>query len=528
MWDQQVIIIGAGLAGMMAASTAVDEGADVLLIDRGSVGTGTNSAISNGLFTGPTSSYAEDEYIRDTLEIGKRINSIPVVKTVAREAGDAIQSFKLLGCELRELRECYVYKSSHEDSIRGIGMVRRIAHMVKTHERISVLTGFYTTAIRSEGDGFYSVEGYGRDGRQMSICAPAVVLAAGGASAIYARTDNQGTIMGLGYHLAAKAGLELRDMEFVQFYPIAFADPGMPSMMIYRPYPDEARIVNSRGEDLIEKYRLGNIENAASKRRDEFSAVMYRENQDGRVFMDFRHVPDPLWEKYPLSVFRKLNFDFRRNRFAVSPVTHFFMGGVPIDETAQTSLPGLFACGEVTWGLHGANRRGGNALMECLVFGRIAGRNAARWAAQQALRPKAPRDLPVRGAPSSQSCRERLKELRTALRELAWRTAGIIRDQELMQEGLLELGRIDEELHRTIPQNTAERRMKDDTSSGAFVLRAVLTAGTARKESRGSFFRTDFPEVDNLNWRKNSSLSYDPSTGEFKLHYEPARSESNE
>ncbi|MBW1767894.1 MAG: FAD-binding protein, partial [Deltaproteobacteria bacterium] len=242
--QKDVIVIGAGLAGMVAASTAQEEGAEVILIDRSSIGIGTNSAISNGVFAGPTSSYSPEDYTRDTLKIGKMINNEASVKIVAREAPDAFKFLRSKGISLEELSDCHVLKSSGPDVIRGVPMVKKLAKNIKSLERVNILTNFYVTEIWREGNQLRGVKGIDKTGRKISVYAPAVVMANGGAGAIYLRNDNQKSMMGQGYFLAAKAGLELWDMEFVQFYPIVMAEPRLPSIMLPTPYPREARLIN--------------------------------------------------------------------------------------------------------------------------------------------------------------------------------------------------------------------------------------------------------------------------------------------
>jgi aspartate oxidase len=200
----------------------------------------------------------------------------------------------------------------------------------------------------------------------------AVILSAGGAGAIYRRNDNQRSILGDGYALALRAGLPLFDLEFVQFYPFVLGEPRLSSFLLYPPYSKEVRLFNEKGEDLLEQFSFrGDLNQAIVAQRDRLSIALYHASQNGDVFFDLTQVPEGEWEHYPLNFLKKSKFPFRDRPFLVSPAVHFFMGGVEIDEKAATSLPGLFAAGEVVWGIHGANRLGGNALTECAVFGAI-------------------------------------------------------------------------------------------------------------------------------------------------------------
>ncbi len=172
----------------------------------------------------------------------------------------------------------------------------------------------------------------------MDIDAPAVVLAAGGAGAIYRRHDNQKKILGQGYALAAQAGLDLWDMEFVQFFPLVLADPRLPALIVYPPFAREAKLVDSSGESILEKHGLGDVNEAIVKKRDSFSALLFEEAQAGGVFLDLREVPASAWDVHPLAIFKRLRFNFRGKPVAVAPAVHFTMGGLRTGETCETDI----------------------------------------------------------------------------------------------------------------------------------------------------------------------------------------------
>lgn len=514
---KRVIVIGAGLAGMIASYMAQREGAEVLLVDRGSIGLGTNSAMANGVFAGPTGSYGGKEYIADTIDIGRGINRGPMVEIAAAEARGAISLLRSVGLDVVEGTNLHSVRSPDPEVIPGVAIVKKIAGALVSLDGFRAITGFYVTDIMKAEGCACGIRGLSATGKETAIAADAVILAAGGAGAVYLKNDNQKTIMGLGYEVAVRAGLALWDMEFVQFYPLVFADPHLPSMLVFPPYHEAIELTNSAGEDIVVKYGLGNINEAVMKKRDEFSAVLFRELQSGTVWMDFRKVPPEMWKEHPLSLLAKMRHDFSAGPVSVSPAAHFFMGGVKIDEKGETNLPGFFACGEVVFGLHGANRRGGNALMECVVFGAIAGRNAARHAPEDDAPSVKEPDAALTGISGG---RGDLRAIRQEIREIAWNDAGVVRSEAEMKEGLERIAAVQRRLKEAVPGNERDRRLKLDLESAAFTVRAILTASLGRKESRGSFLRSDCPDEDNTNWKKNSCLRYDAEHDSFALSFE--------
>lgn len=516
-----VIIVGAGLAGMAAAISANNEGASVTLVDRGSIGLGTNSALAGGQFTGPTFLHSSEEFIRDTLEVGRGINRESLVRLVASKASEGFDFLREIGLNLAETPTAFRIQSSNPEVIPGVTLVKKVAEKVRKLKNIQILTGFYVTEILAENAQAYGIQGFDKEGRNRTILGDSIIVAAGGAGAIYSKNDNQKTIMGQGYYLAAKAGLELWDMEFIQCYPLVISEPHLPDMLVYPPYPHEARLINGKGDDILARHGIEDINDAIMKKRDELSVMLNEEAKTSPVLMDFSEVPDHMWGLYPLSVLDKVHFDVRKKPFTVSPAVHFCMGGIQVNGEGQTGLDGLYASGEVTWGLHGANRRGGNALTECVVIGRIAGKSAARYTKKgegietnDNVKYRTENDDSTKDGSSVS-----FRELRARIRNLAWEYAGIVRNEAGLKEGLHMLGGLERELKNALWTNVRERTIKEDLSSALLSIKAILTASLGRKESRGSFIREDFPKEDNANWRKNSRLAYNPETNTFSVTY---------
>ncbi|HOW55738.1 MAG TPA: FAD-binding protein [Syntrophorhabdaceae bacterium] len=518
----RVIVVGAGLAGMAAAIAACEEGAGVTLIDRGSVGLGTNSAISNGFFTGTTDSYGADDYVKDTMEIGRYLNRKRTVETVAEKAPGVMAIMRGLGVPMNISDSLYAVRPPNARTIPGVTLVKQLAAAAGARREIHIVRDLYVTGIMAAEGTVTGVEGIDKEGRDIVFNGDSVVLATGGAGAVYLRNDNQKNIMGQGYCLAARAGLALMDMEFVQFFPIVVSGEHLPDTIVYPPFHKEVRLVNSAGENLIEKYGLGSLSEAAMKRRDELSILLCGEAGKGAVLLDYRRVPDELWGEHPLSLLSLIKHDFKTKLLPVSPAVHFMMGGVRTDEDCRTGLAGLFACGEVSWGLHGANRRGGNALMECAVFGTTAGRNAAHFNGQGRGRSASAQAEKGRQADRGairKGAQRTLSDIRHEIRRAAWDHAGVVRSEQGLKKGLEITARIGSELAGIIPEGRRQVCLKADLDAALFTLRAILTASLGRKESRGSFYRSDFPVEDDANCKKNSSLTYDRANDTFASTY---------
>jgi succinate dehydrogenase/fumarate reductase flavoprotein subunit len=510
MRKTDVAIIGAGLAGIMAAAAASEAGASVLLVDRGGVGLGTNSAMSNGYFCGPTETYSPEDYVTDTLDIGRGINRRSYVARVAEHAVEAIDYLASLGVELTPGPNFYLAPTPRPDVFRGTGMMSALAKTMRGQAGVSVLSGLQVRRLLKVDGRVAGLEGVDAKGRTQRISAKAVIMACGGAGAVFSVNDNMKAIMGQGYTLAAQAGLPLLDLEFVQFYPLVLVEPGLPAVMLYPSYPAQARLINSSGEDILARHGLSDVNQAIMGLRDKLSEFMAAEAKQGPVRMDYTQVPEEQWSNYPMALLSHMSFDFRSKPVAVMPGAHFCMGGVEVDGLGLTALPGLYACGEMVWGLHGANRRGGNALTECLVSGRLAGQGAAQQALASEVMPLDERATaePEFGQASSEA--NPLRGLRDELRDITWQRAGIVRNAGDLTLGQIELEEWRQKLERTTAANPRQEWLRWDLACGGRFVAGMMAASLAREESRGALLRSDFPEQDDKAWRVNSRLGLGP------------------
>jgi len=533
-----ILIIGSGLAGMVSALEAERLGLRVLLVGKFAIGLGTNSSLANGAFTAANSRFSKEEHLKETLECGKGLNQIQLVKTLIEKGPEAIEGLKREGVLLTEKGRGYVtVRPEGSSRLAGVLLVKPLVERLK-RSSVQLLPGLVIFDLIVEGGEVRGAFGFLTDGKPCLVQSRAVLLAAGGAGAIYRRNDNQRSILGDGCALALRAGLSLFDLEFVQCYPFILAEPRLSSFILMPPYPKEVRLFNEKGEDLFEKLGIGqDLNRAIITERDRVSIALHQACQKGDVYFDLTQAPSEKWEQYPLNFLKKSRFPFKDRAFLISPAVHFFMGGVEIDENGRTALPGLFAAGEVAWGVHGANRLGGNALTECAVFGALAGRRAA----EEILQKGGVQDSTQLFSEAFSKRWERKAEkyvkrkrgtfdpageLMKRLKDLAWRFAGPIREESSIKEGLDQLIALEKRVERVYAATQRDLFRKKELENGTLVLKAILQGSLLRKESRGSFFRKDFPDQDDQNWMKNTC--YRLVKEELQVTHRPIKSADSE
>jgi succinate dehydrogenase/fumarate reductase flavoprotein subunit len=529
-----ILVIGSGLAGLLSALEADKAGLRVLMVGKFTIGMGTNTSLANGVFTASNSSFSKEDHLQATLESGKGLNQGRLVKTLVEKGPEALKRLRDYGVPVLEKGMGYIMdRPVNSSQLPGILLIKPLVERLR-NSSINVLPGLVIFDLVVEEGEARGAFGFSKGGKPYLIQSRAVVLATGGAGAIYRRNDNQRSILGDGYSLALRAGLPLFDLEFVQFYPFVLGEPRLSSFLLYPPYPKEVRMFNEKGEDLLERFDLqGDLNRAIVVQRDRLAIALYHQTQSGDVFFDLTQVPQEKWEQYPLSFLKKSKFPFGDRPFLISPAVHFFMGGVEIDEKGKTSLPGLFAAGEVTCGIHGANRLGGNALTECAVFGAVGGQSAAQYVREREQSQGTPNlfsenlmkkwDRKIRFyLRRRRGTFDHPRDLLKDLKDLAWRYASPVREERLLKEGLDRLASIQKRIEKVYPATLKDLFKKRDLENVALLLKAILEGSLLRTESRGSFFREDFPDQDEANWLKNTC--YRLEKGELEItHIEKAQ-----
>jgi L-aspartate oxidase len=379
------------------------------------------------------------------------------------------------------------------ERVRALPAVETIDH--------ALVTEVIVEAGRARGLRYFDAAG-----ASLEVRAEATLLATGGAGQVFRETTNPAVATGDGIALACHAGARVADLEFVQFHPTALKLDGAPRFLISEALRGEgARLVNERGDAFMIRYHPdGDL-----APRDVVARGIARESDEtgGRVFLTLAHL-DPAYvrERFPTiaAMCAQAGLDLARDRIPVGPAAHYIMGGVDTDEWARTSVPGLFAAGEVACtGLHGANRLASNSLLEGLVFGARAAQAMTEATRAALLKPdRIMADGPGRMAQGTDGAGHHPYAMspqpsaldREAVRDLMWRSVGLFRTREGLGEAVDLLARA---RASASPASAAAWRERNLLT----VARLIAGAALRREESRGGHFRADFPQRDDARWR---------------------------
>jgi L-aspartate oxidase len=493
-----VLVIGAGVAGLYAAA-CLPEDLGVVVVDKGVPGgdSGSSPWAQGGLAVAMGADDSPDLHARDTVRAGDGLCDPRAVGVLAREAPGHVRRLLELGAAFDRLpghldspdpahlhlaREAgqRVARSVHRADATGAEMVRVLREAAAP--RVERCAGIVVSLAQDETSrvtGAWVLA----DGRLQAIEARAVVLATGGSGGLFAATTNPAHATGDGLSLAARAGAALRDVEFVQFHPTGLAVEGTWRFLL----TEALRGAGATLHDATGRRFLADVHPDAELAPRHVVSRAILEEADGRAWLDATHLGElGLSREFPtvLGGARQHGFDLASERVPVTPAAHYHVGGVRTDLDARTSLPGLYACGEVaSTGVHGANRMAGNSLSEALVFGARAARTVA------AELPDSPGPL---GDPpdAGEDRRADLPRLRDQLRQDMWERAGPARGGD----GLRAMA---EQLHQLRAKLGAPARepgaveLDHALRASALIVRGALL----RTESRGGHRRSDHPEA---------------------------------
>ena len=525
----EVLVIGGGAAGLRAAIEARRQGLEVWVLSTFKVGYGNNSAISLGGFSATAEEDDRDSpalFYEDTMKSGCWVNRPFLVRLLVERAWAEAKELEGMGVQfLREPGGKYIRlgRGGHSVARRlatpGNSGMALLTPLLKYGQRLDLtfLNGVKVVRILQQDSQVSGVLLIDRQGEWSAISAKSVILATGGCAALYPETSNVSSATGDGYALAYEAGLPLQDMEFVQFVLRHVTEPGVPRRVL----PVESLLLkgatlrNPRGEGLQEGGRA-----RPSFTRDAISQavgmeIARNEGNPGYAFLDLKTIPEAERKQIP---------GLEKDVLKVFPISHFFMGGIRVEDDLRTPVAGLYVAGEVMGGLHGANRLGGNALAETFVFGSLAGSLAACFA--KGLRKGQPLECSQAQKAAEEltgqfgNQRENILELEKELKAILGECAGVIRKGEKMVKGLNRLGKLQESFAFLSPYDPQGLWPAFTFRHKLVVTEMILKSALKREETRGAHYRIDFPSQDDHGWRVNVCLRRN-ETGQMKLFLEP-------
>lgn len=536
--EADVLIIGAGGAGMYAAIEAARRGAErVLLLDRSLIGRGGATVMAQmtvAAAVGPDDHW--EHHLADTLKAGRGLSDPAIAALLCEVGAECIlemdtwkvgwarngNGFAAVQAPGHDRPRCvYVdFLSTGPAVSRTLrAQVQRVGPAIRRIGEVAV-----TDLIVQDGAVTGAAALHVATGEALTIGAGATIVATGGLTRLYARNSASLNMSGDGYALALRAGAVLQDMEFVQFFPIGHLAPRLIGMdpIMWDPfrYKLGGRLLNGSMEDFLDRWGGDAEDGKYSTTRDLATYAITKEAEAGRgspsggAWLSFTHVPEAELRGAFGPVIDRLaanGIDLTRDAIEVSPIAHYHMGGVRVDTSMRTNMPGLLAAGEAVGGANGANRLSGNAITEALAYGRIAGAEAARISASgetPAFSAAAASDAIGRlhaGAPVLNTAELVARLQRLMSKDVGpFRTAaGLARAAEGLRGLRAEIGEAPP--GRPGAPHDLARLDWFDLRQMILVAETVVQAATARTESRGAHQREDFPETDEA-WRVNQLL----------------------
>ncbi|HZY62881.1 MAG TPA: L-aspartate oxidase [Edaphobacter sp.] len=499
------LVIGAGIAGLSAAIHLAEHGR-VMVVTKEELAESNTAYAQGGIAVAMGGEEDVALHLQDTMEAGDGLVNHDAAAVLVEQGPRRVEELLKWGTkfdrengELMRTREG-AHSRSRILHANGDATGKEIAVSLLRHvrEMDSIELMEWTTGIdllmdKGRVTGATLLDG---EGGIRVIHARAVLLASGGAGQVYSDTTNPAVATGDGIAMAYRAGAEVSDMEFYQFHPTAFSESGAPRFLMSEALRGEgAYLVNEKGERFMQRYHPL-LELAP---RDVVARAITREGMDGNIYLDMRHVKKDLQSRFPgISKFlAKYRLELGRDLIPVRPAAHYLMGGVRTDVHGRTSLPGLYAAGEVACtGVHGANRLASNSLLEGLVFGVLAAeamiadsRGQRTGSREQETEETEQAVGSVAGGNTSEAATERwIAELRA----LMWKYAGLLRDAN----GLHEAQRGLDALAVTMPRGIFRRAL--EARNLHTVAGLIVASALGRQESRGAHYRNDFPKHDEV------------------------------
>ncbi len=535
MLEHDVLLIGAGLAGMRAALAAAQSGADVGIISKVYPVRSHSNAAQGGINAALVDrGDSWEEHAFDTVKGSDYLGDQDAIELMCKVAGEELISMEHMGVIFNRDDEGRLGTRSFGGQRRartffvadftGQAMLHVLHEQLMKSEVASYEEWFVTRLILEDGECRGVVAMEIRTGRLYVIRAKTVILATGGVGRAYEPSTNALIVTGDGMALAYTAGAPLMDMEMVQYHPTTLKGSGV--LITEGARGEGAYLLNRHGDRFMEKYAPSMMELASRDvvSRSEATEIAAGNGIDGCVMLDCRHlgeqvIREKLSQIYDIGL-DLVGIDITKEPIPITPGMHYIMGGIKTDVDGLTRVPGLYAAGECACvSVHGGNRLGANSLLDTIVFGRRAGNHAAGVAVDKEYP-----DLDVEALVKEEEARlrgildrpangDRVASVRRDMGVTMDRHLGVYRNEVGMTEALADIGRL-KERYTTVPVDDKGQVFNTDLIFAlelGFMLdcaEAIALSGLERKDSRGAHSRTDFTERDDENWLKHVLVSH--------------------
>ncbi|MHA2012016.1 MAG: FAD-binding protein [Candidatus Helarchaeota archaeon] len=522
-----ILIIGGGISGILAALEAKSHGADVTIISKGKTGKSGNTLISGaGLSIFNPNFNFEDSYelfYKDIVCSGKEINNKILVDCFIKESPKIVDKLTKYGIKFNKIGNSLVFKKSPGHSTerwfspdysnfpysnRGLSLTLPILNLLNKN-KIKIIENSTIIKILSNENCICGAVAINKKNNKLLIIKTGVIiLAAGGGGKIFSENNNTSDVSSDAYGLAYEAGALLRDMEFNQFYPTMIHEPvkmTIPNTVFY----EGATLRNSSGDNFMKNYSiLGDFSTRDVMSRAIFTEIINGRDINGCVLLDLSNINEMDFKSKYAELYHKLeefNKKPLRQKILISPVYHFFIGGIDIDSKGRTNVKGLLSCGESVGGLHGANRLEGLALPEAIVFGMISGKYGAKLSRENDYRKLKTPYFELRyyhkGSVS-------LLELRKELQNTMWEYCSILRSYNFLEEAKNKINLISQSIEDVNIKNISDILAFYELKNMLITSKLIVKGAIFRKESRGAHYRSDFPKEDNINFKGNLFYQY--------------------
>lgn len=522
------VVVGGGIAGLFTA-LQLSAYAKVTLVTKKSIEDSNTRWAQGGIAAVISEIDSPALHKQDTLMAGAGLCDPESVDILVHEGTDAVRQLIDFGIQFdKENGQIALTKEGAHSRRRilhaqgdatGAEIVRGLTELVLKEDNITVLENHYVLDIVSTEDRCHGVHVLTPEQDKIIIQGQAVVLATGGAGQLYRYTTNPDIATGDGFALAYRAGAQVTDMEFIQFHPTVLFYPDAPRFLISEAVRGEGAILrNTYGEPFMSKYHaLGDL-----APRDIVSRAILQEiQQSGNpyVYLDFTHESDEkIKSRFP-TIYRtclQYGLNLMSDWIPVAPAAHYIMGGVKTGWNGQTSVTGLYACGEVACtGVHGANRLASNSLSEAIVFGNRIVQHIREHCLSKSLPEGIKMDLayPLEKYPQEGlKWKRQLLEKRLQLQKKMVTYAGLERNLASLQTIKNWIEQVWSETNTSFLQTDEQVEFVNMLTCSLLVVQSALT----RDESRGGHYRSDFPQPNDSMWKKHIVLQRDKNTGEMR------------